>query len=232
MARLDIRGASGGGGGGGSIKDVRWVRLISDGDPSVQDDEFRAGVLDPKWVRVDANASHVTWAEGGDSLCVITGVVADAASELHAQVQAHALAVGDSIQCHWRSGGPNGEYHMSGIIVADGITPGAGNQINLMGVETNNIQVGIACAEWTGYNTRTSIIDVTGTTFMWDYHLKILRDAANVWRFYWSLEGVQWYSLGSVTNALVPSHIGLCCTSWGSSVKHQNAFDYFRRQTG
>lgn len=233
MARLDIRGASGGGGGGSTIKDVRWTRLVTDGAASAQDDEFRDASIDAKWVRVD-NAGHsgyVTWVEGGDSLTNIFGITADAAGEMHAYMQPCALAVGASISCHLSMIGAGALFPMAGLVIADGVTYGAGLQVvfdmdNFYGAEP-----GMGIEEWSGYNTR----DVTQSFAMrgvQPMHMKLFRDAADVYRGYISADGVQWVLIGSTTLALTPSHVGIFVTSWTATAKQSAAFDYFRRQTG
>lgn len=236
MTRISFPGSGTGGGGGGGTGanlDVRWTRLASDGSASAQDDEFRNASIDPKWVRVD-NAGHsgyTTWVEGGDSLTSIFGITADAAGELHAYMQPYALAVGESISCHLGMTGQGGVFPMAGLIIADGVTYGAGLQVvfdmdNFYGAEP-----GFGIEEWSGYNTR----DVNQSMPMRSaipQHMKLFRDAADVYRAYCSVDGVQWALLGSTTLALTPSHVGVFVTSWTTGIKQSAAFDYFRRQTG
>lgn len=213
--------------------DVRWTRLASTGAATAQDDDFRDAAIDGKWARVD-NAGHsgyVTWAEGGDSLSALFGITADAAGEVHAYMQAHALAVGDSISCHLSMLGAGAVFPMAGLIIADGVTYGAGLQVvfdmdNFYGAEP-----GMGIEEWSNYSSR----DVTQSFAMrgvQPMHMKLFRDAADVYRGYISHDGVQWVLMGSTTLALTPSHVGIFVTSWTSAARQNAAFDYFRRQTG
>lgn len=218
---------------GGNL-DARWTRLASDGAASAQDDEFRDASIDVKWTRVDTggHAGYVTWLEGADSLNVIVGNTADATAEFHAYMQAHALAIGDSISCHIDMGGEATQYPLAALVVADGITVGAGKQVIFGTGDFNTSSTMLFNKSVTGYNTEAASTDYNGPTWNRGFHLKILRDVADVFRLYWSLEGVQWYEVGTRTLVMTPSHVGIAVSSYTSGVKHQFAYDYFRRQTG
>lgn len=228
-----VTGATGAAGGAG-INDVRWTRLAADGAASAEDDEFRDASINAKWARVD-NAGHtgyVTWAEGGDSLGVITGVTQDAAAELHAYMQPLVLAVGDSISAHISAAGFASEFPMAGLIVANGNTYGAGLQIVMMFSDCSPSAAGVTLSQWSNYSTRDVAGDIAAPADTRGCHFKIKRGAANVWSFYTSADGVQWALQGTSTLALTPSHVGICATGWGTTTPHSFAFDYFRRQTG
>lgn len=247
MARIIVTGGGGSGAtgpagatgatgaaGGAGISDVRWTRLVADGAASAQDDEFRDASIDGKWARVDTagHTGYVTWLEGADSLNVIVGNTADAAAEVHAYVQAHAIAVGDSISCYVHMGGLATEFPLAGLIIADGTTVGAGKQVFFGCGDFNTSSTMLFNKSLTGYNAEAASTDYNGPTWNRGFHLKILRDAADVFRLYWSLEGVQWHEVGTRTLVMTPSHIGVAVSSYTSGVKHQFSFDYFRRQTG
>lgn len=217
---------------GVSFYDRRWVV----GPDEVSIDEFNDGALNTAWVRVDPSGAEgrVTWQEGADTLAC-QNIGTDAAAELHGIMRPldTALAVGDAIStCVTVWARTNANYAMGGIILADGVTHGAGNQIITLNfttsgrTQTNNIRT------FTGYNAQVAEATAYVSTEATPMFVRIVKLASDGWRMDLSLNGVLWVQGAGITRAMTPTHVGLLSSTWSTSTVGSAAYEFIRRQSG
>jgi hypothetical protein len=211
--------------GGASIKDRRWVRGSG---ADAQDDEFEGSSLSGSWVRVDegGTSGRVTYTQQAGVLSVLnTG--GDGSPRVHGLLKPYALPVGKSLQCGVNIQGKNTNFPFSGIIVTDGDTYGAGNQMAAC-LFIDGDRRTVSQRRFTSWNSNaaTGLNDFVTDRGM--VHLRLYRDTGNVWRIYYSPDAVSWISGGSLTQAFTPSHIGILSTSWGATDASVATYEYIR----
>lgn len=209
------------------VKDRRWVRG-STAHP--QDDEFDGLTLDPSWVRVDESgtAGRVTYTQDAGVLSVLnTG--GDAANRFHALLKPYVLAVGEAIQCSVTVTGKQdgGTFPWTGLVVSDGATYGAGNQM-LASLFMDNTNRTVSQRRWQNWSSgvATSLNDFVSDRGV--VHLRLLRDTSDVWRMSYSPDGVSWITGSNLTFAMTPTHIGVVSSSFGFTGQTVMTYDYLR----
>lgn len=220
------------GGSGGTGKDRRW----NVGPDEVTVDEFNDHSIDAGWTRIDSAAGpgRATWKEGGDALSVFLAG-GDAAAELHAQVRpiGPALAAGDAFVTAFTLGDITGaNYAFGGLLLADGTAYGAGKQIAATShVGSNSADHYVRC--FTGYNAAATNADqVPGVLRNVLYYVRLVYVGPNTWRRDISIDDIGWIPGVNVTYAVAPTHVGLLCSSWGSSTKSTISYEFVRRVAG
>jgi hypothetical protein len=218
--------------GGSSIKDRRWT--AGAGETSI--DEHNDSSLAGAWVRVDTSGhtGYVAWTEDADVLSVATGLTADAAAELHGMVQplsgvGGAMANGDGIVAVV-SNFSTGSLAIGGLVVADGVTVGSGNQI-LCSLDTGSANLVPTYHVMTNWNSRTTFnggTSIYGPTAF----LRLAKISGTTWRYDWSVDGVTWLKGSNITSSIVPTHVGYAVSSWATGVKGLLSFDAIRRVSG
>lgn len=223
-----------------------WAKLVSDrlwvpssGVTSI--DEFDDASLDSNWVRVDSSggASRAVWSEDADVLSAYNAG-GDANSEMHALMRpltsaGGAMAAGDAfLTCLTLFGSRYTNYTMGGIILADGVTYNAGTQVlNLNYINTAGQQSDLR--PLTGYNTQPAspaIVITHNGVAQTPLFLRLVMLAANSWRLDVSPDGVSWIKGSSFARTCTPTHVGLYCTSWGTSTKGISTYQFLRRASG
>lgn len=202
-------------------------------------DEFNDESLDSAWVQVDKSgkAGLIAWVEQGDILSALsTGT--DTSGELHALMMpltnfGGSLATSDAIVTCMNMVGPDGQnpvsFTLAGVLVADGVTSGAGVQA-LAGAYNGSF---FTAVPWTNYQSQGTISQ-TAVTFnagQWLW-IRLVKLASNVWRTDYSPNGVHWFiGTPSITSNFTPTHVGLALENTASS-KSIVSFECLRRMTG
>jgi hypothetical protein len=221
----------------GLVKDARWYN--PDSTPHAMDREFRdIGDLDSA-IRVDNSVNpaqalaRTTWTQAADSLTVFgDGTLGhvDAAGEMHGFVWPYALAVGEAIQTHIVPNGIQQAYAWAGLVATDSVAFGSGTQMAWLHWHATNLEGDMQFGKWTGWNTRAVFTDSYRVMTMGapSMHWRLLRDTGDVWRYYASTDARHWTLIGSITQALTPTHVGFAQGMWGAAGKHAFHFDYLR----
>lgn len=199
-------------------------------------DDFADAALDGAWVRVDgtgAPVGNVTWSEAAGVLSLRhTG--ADSAAAFHALMRpiSGALAVGDAfITALQLFGNPTGYYTIGGIMLANGITHGAGSQVLTLSFcqspgQNNNVR------SFTGYNSQVAEASVNVTPFGVLTFVRLVYVATNTWRMDTSPDGVQWIKGATITYTMTPTHVGLHTSSWGGTIESVTNYHFLARTSG
>lgn len=230
--------STGGGGGGSTIKDRQWTAAA--GVTSI--DEFNDSVLDSAWGRVDVSGgtARAVWTEDADSLSVAQ-VGGDAAAELHAMMRpvsgaGGSMAVGDAFLTAVRMTGPTGTaYTMAALILASGNAYGAGTQVLALQWATTTVgAMTIDMRPWTSYSTDPGgAVSGLNVPFGALLYVRLALIASNTWRRDFSADGVTWIKgSATLTNSLVPTHVGVGTSSYGTSTKGMASFEFLRRMSG
>ena len=204
-------------------------------------DEFNASSLGASWVRVDKSGgtARITWTEGAGVLSAYNSG-GDASQELHAQMVplssfGGSLAVGNGfITCIDVLAPLSTNYGMYGLVLADGVTSGAGSQIVTVAYNASTAGVGFVNEPWafTNYQTGSGATG-GGVTFtqgrVW-HRLSLV--SSGTYRMDVSRDGISWYTFTAFANALVPTYVGLIGSSWGTSTRTVGTFHLLRRVSG
>lgn len=220
-----ITAAANGTGGGGVVSGGTYTFFDPDkppGAPSALNDEFDGPSLDAKW-------TQVYW-----SSLTSADVNTTKAGALHVRVPSsngdrwrsimQALPAGDfTIQTRLTLGGL-GNYVYGGLLLADGVTAGAGTQRMVGMIVENN---------------GGSAVDFTGSGYAWAGNgatriaigglgaFVRVRRASGTYYSAWSRDGETWAET-SITLAFTPTHVGLMASSSLRPSDDNLAFDYFR----
>lgn len=213
----------------GSIKDRRWVP----GPGHTTIDEFNEEAVDGSWVRVDAagEAGHLTYTESGGVLSLLhTGT--DAVAETHALMRpVGTFGIGDTIEtCMVGPWGEESNYPMGGLVLADGVTHGAGTQVMVNGWWNGSAQREIGIRGTTSWDTAVANTDVVvgsrhGSVPLF---LRLSWLAANSFGWEWSYDGVSWIVQSPFATTLMPTHLGLMVSTWGGTEALGLTYEYLR----
>jgi hypothetical protein len=148
-----------------------------------------------------------------------------------------AVAVGDAFLTRinvYRT--PADSNLMAGVILADGVVSGSGKQIAAMPYGWGGSWVNISA--FTNYQNNVDYNQggdpYLEAKMMW---LRLVRLANNgsgvpVWRIDLSPNGIHWLTSYTLAYDVVPTHVGLFCSSWNSDRRSILTFDTLRKQTG
>jgi len=199
-------------------------------------DEFNNASLDAAWVRVDKSGgtARAVWTEAADVLSVFNNGE-DAASELHAMMRplsgvGGSLIAGDAFVTHLSLNGSNGAYVMGGLVLADGVTSGAGTQLITLSF-TNNGALSVDTRVMTNYQ----VAGAQSTTVGYPHgplYERLVFLGGTTWRTDISPDGVSWVPGTTVSCAITPTHVGVHCSSWGSGIKGVSSYEFIRRVAG
>jgi hypothetical protein len=215
-------------------KETQWTPY---GTPTYAD-EFDDASLDGSWTRVDAagHAGYVTWTESNGVLSSRHTVSADAVSELHCLMRpvGTAFSVGDAIVTRTTIIGPfNTAYSMSGLVLADGTTHGAGTQLFTLDFISTGTGYSISIRTGTNYMAGGTTYDSWTVHPCGAFYQRIVMTGATTWRQDLSADGVEWMIGGaSATLSLTPTHMGFLVSNWGVAVQSVITYDFFRRYAG
>lgn len=199
-------------------------------------DEFNDGTLDAAWVRVDASgtAARADWYESSE---VSTGQLrmrqtgSDAANQLHALLRPiSAVSVGNAFETRITLFGPPTNYIMGGIVLSNGTTYGAGDQVITLNyvagaAVTNDVR---GFTNFSAQNSGSSALSLIPMS----YYVRLVLTAANTWRCDVSADGTSWLNSGTVSKIITPTHAGFLSSSWGTTTHHIVLYDFLRRTTG
>lgn len=204
-------------------------------------DEFNDASIDSAFIQVDdpsGGAARVEWIEQGDSLYA-KALGGDATGEMHALMLpltnfGGAMAIGDAIVARLNVQQPvTATFTMAGILLADGVTYGSGNQAAAFAYFNSGYAV---CSPYTGYNTYNSLNQTNGMGFFaanLPFWIRLVKTGTNTWRTDISPNGVHWYlNMGGDTQTVTPTHVGLWVSSWSTGTVGFVTFDLLRRVSG
>lgn len=222
-------GTSGGGGGGDAEFMGRASTTAAPG--GVHDDEFDDGEIDVAWTEAKTSGSTSIFTERYGQL-VFRQRDNGTAGHLHALLKPLTLSPGDyvetAVKIHRRTANDMG----LGLMMSDGATHGAGNQV-VAWVFTANLG---RVQSWTNFTTAGSNSgDVASTaglpTGQGPLFIRLKYEAANTWGMYVSADGFEWHAFtSSFSRTLTPTHAGLVVVRWtsGAPVLAWPRFYYFR----
>lgn len=202
------------------------------------DDEFDNEALDSSWIRVDnaTDAGNVTWTEGADVLSC-KNVGAGAADRFHALLKPlGGLTFPVTIETATRTMSQYAiNYLMTGIGFADGTTYNAGKQYVTFSYVYSGIATAyrIASRGITGFNTNVSSND-TGINVQMiggPFYQRLIWTAANTFVYHISVDGVSWWTIGTYSYTMTPTHAGFFVSHWGTSETTIFSAEYFRVYT-
>lgn len=217
-----------------AIKDRRW-RV---GPLETSYDEFQGEALDPAWTRLDGTGAVVgnaSWSVAADSLVAkVDGT--DSSGALHGLMRplsgvGGSMVAGDAFVTRVSIFAPQSNFLMGGLLLADGITYGAGNQAAGLAFQ-DSAGIEYAIFPFTNYNVAggggTSLVMSWGTIMF----MRIVMVAANSWRVDVSPDGIVWVNGAATAKTVTPTHIGFLISSWGTTRKAFVKYDLFRRVSG
>ena len=216
-----------------------YSRIYAPETGSTTVDEFNADTLDAAWVRVDTSggAGRVTWRQGGGVLFA-SSAGGDASAELHALMRSFTgtLASGDGFETCFTITGPYlTNFVMTGLVLANGVTSGAGTQVTTLNYAINSSGViwqDSSVVTETNYTTQGTYGGGLKTAPYMRTFQRLTYRGANQWRQDISIDGVTWIKGALYTQALTPTYVGLFISSWGTATAGTSNFEYLRRVTG
>jgi len=197
--------------------------------PAGVDDEFDDGSFSG-WTLVDDGTHQATVTEA-NNVCSIALPGGDTSQHLHAWLKAATVSVGDVIEAVIRGVGPSANFHMCGLIMADGTTYGSGAQVCWALVPVSNTLQLFAHSNFNTQGTNTTVT-LSGTTPNSDLFLRLKYVAANTFAGYVSADGVSWINLtGSLARTVTPSQVGFFATTFSATSPFNWSLRYFRKTT-
>lgn len=217
-----VKWAAGAGGG--------WADTVTPAaaPAGTYDDEFDDATI-TGWTQLDRAGHAATWTEANDVLSVLNPG-ADLAAETHSMVKAIPLSVGDYIQTAVYGLSVNQNYPSVGLIMADGATYAAGQQVI---ARWDMADGNFGMEDWSGYNTRDAIkgsvaVEAHQIPLAW-CHLRLTYVSANTFRLEVSPDGVSWFQpFVDQTVTLTPTHAGVFSLGWQAAMPFVGGFHYFR----
>jgi hypothetical protein len=221
------------GGGSGLWDDV--ASGSNAGSPAASD-EFSDGSWGGTTVDPASPTTTVTERYGQLSIAHPGG---DAAAELHGYMIAYAPAgnfhVMASLTAHSKATHQNNQ--MIGVMAADGVTHGAGNQV-WAGIELPNLRRDVR--RHTGYDTQAAASTGTNNELIdhlwWRRGLIICLEytsSTGVWKMYDSADGITWFHTGrTLTHSITVSHVGVMLTTWTGSNSIVGNAEFIRAYDG
>lgn len=194
-------------------------------------DEFDDASLDADWVRVDSAGedTHLTYAEAAGALSMLHDGT-DAIAEFHGLVRpleglSHPASFVTALRMAWL----DLNYSMVGLVLADGVTPGAGQQQVAMLQQGAGDGHGMRMRDLSGWDTS----DAAGTattirSFGELFYIRLRWTAANSFAFDYSIDGVQWYEQATMSQTITPTHVGFALSSYGGATHMVASASFFR----
>ena len=215
-----------GGGGGGSDPKSSIYPVFT---PAGIEDEFDNASF-TGWTTVDGAGYTEVVTEAND-LCSVYVNGGGAIGQILAFMKATTVSVGDYIETAFRMLGPGQNYLLAGLVMADGVTVGAGTQVT-WGVATDGGSgQDFGHKRLTGYQSQAGATNVTGPGYpmLADVFLRLEYQAANTWRFWASPDGVSWIPFASsVAYTMTPTHVGFWVSTFGGASPLVASFRYFK----
>ncbi len=198
--------------------------------PAGIDDEFTGTSLSGSWTLVNDGTHLATNTVKNDTLSILLPG-SDTSAHLQAYLQATTVSTNDIIEMAFNGNGTPANFHMAGLIFADGNTFGSGKQICMAVVPSqNNIQT----FAQTGFNSQggDTLVNVpyptTATLF---FRLKFT--GSNTYTTYVSSDAISWAQVSSglagPSGMGTPTNMGFFATTWGASSQFVWSIRYFRK---
>lgn len=193
------------------------------------DDEFDDASF-TGWTAVNSGLHNPTITELNDVLALVLPG-SDAAAELHAYVKAPAaIAANDYVEIGFRGMGRPQNYNICGVLMADGNTYGAGNQVCWY-YSVNEASPWYRIS-FTNYNTAGAFANFARQTVAptSDMYLRLKYEGSNNWSGWVSCDGVGWLNVtGTFARTLTPTHLGFFVTTWGGTLPFAWSIRYCRK---
>jgi hypothetical protein len=186
--------------------------------PSIYDDEFDSATLNAKWSIKTALTAPNTYDINTSVPSWLMGKFSNATGPTLEIVQAFAvgniISAGVAYSCTAKVSNA-GQANFGGVVIS--------TQDSLAGTNRVFIAAQYATGHTNNYGKRVAGVDTFNigqvTTSLAKMYLHMQRDTSNIWRFFYSDDGISWFKLGTtdVTLAFAISHILLTVTGPGSS---------------
>lgn len=197
-------------------------------NPGTYDDEFDDENFSG-WTLVEFGPATVSIQEKNSVLSVLHPG-GDNSGQLHAIMKSASLSVGDYIEVCVRDMGTDQNYNIFGLLFADGVTVGSGQQVACYYSPNEqrfmmSAPAGYTAAATSFYNYCIAQYR-TGFTF-----LRLKYESTNNWACYISSDGQQWINITGTlfSQALTPTHIGFFVSTLLGSSPHIFSFEYFKK---
>jgi len=213
-----------GGGGADPISSVYPVFVAAG-----VDDEFD-GAIFSGWTLVNDGTNLATNTQTNNVLSILLPG-SDTAGHLQAYMKAATVNANDIIEIAFRGMGINLNTNMCGLIMANGNTYAAGNQVCWVLVPSGT-QMTIFTQ--TNYNTQGafSAFTISGCSPASDIFLRLKYLGANNWVGYASCDGVSWVNMtGTFSSTMTPTQVGFFVTTWDATNPYNWSIRYFRKTT-
>lgn len=199
---------------------LRDVAIMPDADSvSADDDHFDDESIDGAWVNTgDPGSVLHTLTERNHRFSVMhTG--GGSGQRMVSMVKAKSPSAGDWVQCGFHMATAY-QYHMCGLVMANGNTYNAGRQVTFMAAP---VELYFFLREFTGYNIwNTGTNNAFGTAARYTHapcHMRLEWVSSNTYKCYMSLDGTTWVLLnGSGTSCGTVgsiTHMGFTWSTWG-----------------
>ena len=193
------------------------------------DDEFDDGNFSG-WTAVNSGSQVPTVTET-NHVASILHPGGGASQYLWAYMKAYTMQTNDYIEMAFRFGGVSQAYNRAGLILADGVTFGAGSQIHWAPSFFQSI---MSANSYTNYS-----VDGGGTSVNVPYlasignsviFLRFKYEGSNHFRGYTSSDGISWVAMtAQLTRTLTPTYIGMFLTSYGGTAPLVASVHYFKQ---
>lgn len=223
----------------GMNRDRRWVTPSS----VTVIDEFDDDTIGGSWVQVNgtgAASGHVTWVEDGDTLGVYHDITADTSTTVHGMVIplsgfGGSVAAGDAfVTCMKMFGRTGISQVVSGLMLTDGTTHGAGNQVIATAAHSSTIGVmSTVTRPYTNFTTQGTVptgmnVQAIGA----ELHVRLVCVSSTTWRMDVSPNGSVWMIGAVATKTITPTHVGFVVTNFAGATEIAASFDFLRRISG
>ena len=219
-----------------AITDLRFkYKIFTSNTPHILDDEFNDNSLDSAWVRVDnaSDAANVVWTEYHDVLSMKNSG-AGASLRYHALLKPlNGLSFPLTIEIatrHFSQYAIN--YFMFGVMFSDGITYGAGKQIQTRPYTYGSIATALMLSASTNINFNTEIAyfeSLNYQTIGGPFYHRLIWSAANTFQVWFSPDGVSWFQNSSnIPYTITPTYVGISTSNWGNAMTTIGSIEYFR----
>lgn len=217
----------------GASRDPRWYT------PSgyTRIDGFNDDTIGASWVKVDASgkSGNIVWTEKSDVISASTGLggTADLSAELHGIVVplssfGGSMVDGDGFVSNYANANfPNTNWVVAGLVISDGATHGAGNQLL---ISRPNLTTTLERRVLTNWNTQASATNLFSNTI--GCYVRVAKISGTTWRVDVSIDCVTWTPGTTFTSSFTPTHVGFAASSWGTSTKGGFAAEYLDRVSG
>jgi hypothetical protein len=145
-------------------------------------------------------------------------------------MKSYAVQTNDYIEMAFKLGGFQQNYNACGLVMADGTSYGAGNQI-VFYVRMN--AGAIINSAFTNYNTEgaygfsDSVLQYLGHGLIF---MRLKFEGSNHFRSYISVDGISWVNtIAQQTYAMTPTYIGFFVSPYGGANPFLVSINYFKQ---